>query len=230
MTLFRLRKPASYLLAGAIINLLVAWGSILTKADGDAVYFNLGEPDETTRWYGGIRKSFWKSFVWRSPTWICESTFFSTKPGAAAGSFNLPSPIWSRIRIPVSAAVRQLPHGFAELEEARGLPLRTMAGYTQMKIDLSQGGWVRSGQTWALKLGRDQWTGGPPSMLLMRPLFVGFAVNTVFYSAILYGVRRVPQSIIQRRRRRRGLCPACAYPIGTSPVCTECGKPVRGKA
>ena len=32
-------------------------------------------------------------------------------------------------------------------------------------------------------------------------------------------------------RRKRGLCPACAYPIGTSPVCTECGaaiQPQRG--
>jgi hypothetical protein len=28
-------------------------------------------------------------------------------------------------------------------------------------------------------------------------------------------------------RLSMGLCPACAYPIGTSPVCTECGKPVR---
>ena len=25
---------------------------------------------------------------------------------------------------------------------------------------------------------------------------------------------------------KRGQCPACGYPIGTSPVCTECGKPV----
>ena len=28
----------------------------------------------------------------------------------------------------------------------------------------------------------------------------------------------------------RGLCPACSYPVGTSPLCTECGKPVRPRA
>jgi hypothetical protein len=29
-------------------------------------------------------------------------------------------------------------------------------------------------------------------------------------------------------RVKRGLCPACAYPVGVSPVCTECGGCVRG--
>ena len=29
-------------------------------------------------------------------------------------------------------------------------------------------------------------------------------------------------------RRRRGLCPKCAYPVGASPVCTECGTPIPG--
>jgi hypothetical protein len=28
------------------------------------------------------------------------------------------------------------------------------------------------------------------------------------------------------RRIKRGLCPTCAYPVGDSPLCTECGKPV----
>jgi hypothetical protein len=37
-----------------------------------------------------------------------------------------------------------------------------------------------------------------------------------------YAVARLMK--VKRSRARRGLCPACAYPIGTSPVCTECGK------
>ena len=31
----------------------------------------------------------------------------------------------------------------------------------------------------------------------------------------------------RRIRARRGQCPACAYPIGASNVCTECGAAVR---
>lgn len=30
----------------------------------------------------------------------------------------------------------------------------------------------------------------------------------------------------KRRRRARGLCPGCAYPVGVSPRCTECGRVV----
>jgi hypothetical protein len=35
-----------------------------------------------------------------------------------------------------------------------------------------------------------------------------------------------PGWIRRRSRRRRNLCPSCAYPVGSSPVCTECGRPV----
>jgi len=28
-------------------------------------------------------------------------------------------------------------------------------------------------------------------------------------------------------RIKRGLCPACAYPVGEGPICTECGKSCR---
>jgi hypothetical protein len=38
-------------------------------------------------------------------------------------------------------------------------------------------------------------------------------------------IKRVPE-----RRLERNLCPACAYPVGTSPVCTECGNPVASRS
>jgi hypothetical protein len=34
---------------------------------------------------------------------------------------------------------------------------------------------------------------------------------------------------MRKMRMSRALCPACAYPIGVSPVCTECGEPVQAK-
>jgi hypothetical protein len=58
------------------------------------------------------------------------------------------------------------------------------------------------------------------------PFWPGFAINMIFYAAILWVLFFAPGSVRRIIRRRRGLCPACAYPIGTSPVCTECGKPV----
>ncbi len=41
----------------------------------------------------------------------------------------------------------------------------------------------------------------------------------------------IPGPVALRRliRRRRGLCPTCAYPIGESATCTECGKALPGR-
>jgi hypothetical protein len=59
-----------------------------------------------------------------------------------------------------------------------------------------------------------------------HPIWPGFAINTVFYAVILWGLFAAPFALRRWRRMRRGLCPACAYPVGDSPVCTECGKAV----
>ena len=56
------------------------------------------------------------------------------------------------------------------------------------------------------------------------PLWPGFAINTLFYATILWLL--IPGAFGLRRfvRVRRGLCPKCAYPIGESAVCSECGR------
>ncbi len=56
------------------------------------------------------------------------------------------------------------------------------------------------------------------------PIFPGFAINTIFYGAILWLPVAGLGALRRRRRIKRGLCPACAYPLGESDVCTECGK------
>jgi len=60
----------------------------------------------------------------------------------------------------------------------------------------------------------------------VRPLWPGFAINTVFYAVVLWLLFAAPFALRRRRRIRRGLCPKCAYPVGTSDVCTECGAAV----
>ena len=64
--------------------------------------------------------------------------------------------------------------------------------------------------------------------LPLRPIFPGFAIDTIFYAAMLWLPFAAFGRIRRRRRIKRGLCPACAYPIGESGVCTECGKPIPG--
>lgn len=68
--------------------------------------------------------------------------------------------------------------------------------------------------------------------LPLRPMWPGFLINTILYALILWLLFAAPFALRRRRRRRRGLCEQCAYPIGVSPVCTECGASVarRSKA
>lgn len=62
--------------------------------------------------------------------------------------------------------------------------------------------------------------------LPLQPIWPSFLVNTFIYAAIIafaiFGIRGTRRAL----RRSRNQCIACGYPIGTSPVCTECGRPI----
>jgi len=64
--------------------------------------------------------------------------------------------------------------------------------------------------------------------LPLRPLWPGFLINTVFYALLLWLLFFAPFAARRALRRKRRLCEKCAYPVGTSPVCTECGAGVPG--
>ncbi len=63
----------------------------------------------------------------------------------------------------------------------------------------------------------------PRLILPYEPIWPGFAFNTIFYAAILWLLIPGPFTLRRFLRLRRGLCPACAYQMGESGVCTECG-------
>ena len=90
--------------------------------------------------------------------------------------------------------------------------------------------WLRSGvelQSPSLGLGG--------AALPLHPIWPRFAINTMFYAAALAALWlliRGGYCYVFRRalRARRGLCPACAYPMGESDVCSECGSKVPKRA
>jgi len=63
------------------------------------------------------------------------------------------------------------------------------------------------------------------TILPLRPIWPGFAINTLFYAGMLWMLCCGPFALRRMIRRRRGQCAQCAYPIGTSEICTECGTP-----
>ena len=56
----------------------------------------------------------------------------------------------------------------------------------------------------------------------------GFLINMLFYGTLLWllvsGPFVIRRSVLGRQRLAQGLCPKCAYPMGESAVCTECGR------
>jgi len=85
---------------------------------------------------------------------------------------------------------------------------------------------------WGIRTGR-RWSHAylVPRALPLRPLWPGFAINTVFYAFILwllFALGGTPFVLRRRRRIRRGLCPTCAYDLrgATGEVCAECGAAV----
>ena len=72
---------------------------------------------------------------------------------------------------------------------------------------------------------RTKWGRSPSArLLLLRPLWPGFMLNTLLYAAALWFVFFAPFKLRRHLRTRRGLCPACGYPVGGAAVCSECGK------
>jgi hypothetical protein len=67
----------------------------------------------------------------------------------------------------------------------------------------------------------------PASFVPARPLWAGFAMNTLFYAVILFALIRGPFMARRALRRRRGLCVDCGYDLrGRGPdhvACPECG-------
>ena len=66
--------------------------------------------------------------------------------------------------------------------------------------------------------------------LWICPAWPGFAVNTIIYGALFWPLMSGLFSVRGFVRVRRGLCPTCAYPMGESAVCTECGKELPKRA
>ncbi len=65
------------------------------------------------------------------------------------------------------------------------------------------------------------WIHGPdprglPRALPLRPIPVGFAVNTIFYAAVLWLLTGEPFVLRRAIRRRRGLCLKCGYEDATA--------------
>jgi hypothetical protein len=113
-----------------------------------------------------------------------------------------------------------------------GRPARSLAGARLREWDaapekklipfkLKRESWL---YTWHVRLPGS----AEPVALPLRPLWPGFALNTLFYAALAWGMWQVPLAMRRRSRRRAGKCVKCGYDLRATPAaspCPECGEP-----
>ena len=206
-----------FLLIGAIVNVAVAWGLALWTrvskfSDVPQVVAVTGRAESISvrrhRGLGAVR--------------IAVATPVANPPDTTQPMLES----WiDPMLVPASApSVRW----FASIFDARGLPtvcLYSRIDYGQQPTTLR--GIVRTER--GISFGRkpesmDVQYEGLAAELPIGPVWSGLIFNTLFYAAIL-GLPFFAFALRRWRRIQRGLCPKCAYPVGTSDVCTECGAP-----
>ncbi len=211
------------LLLGAVVNVAVAWGCAVwlevfrgqfervRDRNTDLGVFRAAKFSrvgamyfETVRWKGRVQQSV-------SPT----------------DDPNELLPGWTGLTAPTQAyesGKYQIEYRAVDL---RGWPMRSLwleyTGHSRSGVLNVQGGLLTSALR--TRSGTPLTRSGQsfPVALPLRPLWPGFAVNTLFYATLLWLLIPGPFALRRFLRVRRGLCPKCAYPIGESSVCTECG-------
>lgn len=226
----RLFTMAVFLLLGAIINVAMAWGfAVAAHPPFGHARFYLASPWPEILQDGAVccepdhlvgAESLGASSLFSYV--IVENLEKAVHmDGTKPNEWSLP--MWVR------------PDEFREIHHptvliAYGWPARSMA----MKAQQRDTAFVRN--EWDLESGLQlsmrmtgPTSGQMPRAIPLRLTWPGFALNSIFYGAILWLVFFTPDAIRRTIRRRRKQCPACGYPTGVSPVCTECGAAVRSE-
>jgi len=209
------------LLLGAAINVAVAWGCAMYAVGDEIMYLSADDSHwrDPAHWTPAERR--WRSMLpARVEAHEVERIQELLGFGLRRTEFHTPRREWLEISI------------FGSMGEAKFA--RLLVGWPDFALSCDQfldeqsadpvaGAPYRYFHALIIETDSTYW---PPSYRVFPywPTFPGFAINTLFYAAICWGLFAIPVALRRRRRINRGLCPSCAYPIGASEVCTECGR------
>ena len=193
----RLTKLVAFLLLGAIVNVAVAWGCALTF------------------WYAGYRGT-----VRHTPE-VARELSLRYQPAAAdlpVALFEGYDEIYFGRRLSIAVADGEVPKKLYTHVVSAGWPIYSMIGVFRIADNESD---IRS--LWVLP-----WEPRVNVIAIpLRPIWTGFAINTIFYAVIMWVLWSSPFAARRMIRRKRGRCLNCGYDLrGTSEgeVCPECGE------
>ncbi len=209
----RLLTIAIFLLAGAVVNVAVAWGCALAVTDykrAQGILLREGStPGDALLVFSAMGSEFVQA---------TEGPFLSQHLERVEATYWDWSVLRKGGRPEVTYAI--------DAEEASGWPLRCLRCYWK-RLEIHGGVHLGGGRRdYQRENGFDGVSFPNARILPLIPIWHGFAVNTIFYAALLWLLIPGPFALRRFLRLRRGLCPKCAYPMGESSVCTECGKPL----
>ncbi len=193
----RLLIIAVFLLLGAVLNVAVAWGCAL-----------LAPGTDTFERYSGVVDSRLSPLVGDADLVLWGAT------GYSGYGYDV---VETTVRPLVESGWQY--SSVAIVTGEAGLPLRSVYGHFIARGEFAPRRVCSLAAPWPF-------AGDPLSFLPFHPTWPAFAINTLLYAAILWLLAGGPSALRRFLRVRRGLCPKCAYPMGESAVCTECGKPL----
>ena len=231
----RLGKLVVFLFLGAGMNVAGAWSSALW-VDGMA----LETLAQDTKGVTAVDHPRWHVSVASSGTSTLVQTGASRKPPGPPRNLRadatkeeidafasgvalpvkhevVPVPYWSRTSTPPIESDYEAP---GVKEDARGWPMRSLVWH-----------WVRrmpdapDHHRWAFDLDGAQGSIGLPRALPLRPIPIGFVVNSLLYATCVWLMVSVPFDARRMSRRKRGRCIKCGYDLSHAEheACPECG-------
>ncbi len=213
----RLLTIAIFLLAGAVVNVAVAWGCAVWLP------FEVWRPG--TRQPGGSREyaiDFIRRNLSADPDVVENVHYYKIRRHGAL--------YFAAIRERTGAP----PYGYHEVVRrhvfAWGWPLLSLwCEHERVNVNslTSRGIYrVHGGIETSLERITLVGSGGPYARVLpIRPIRPGFAANTAFYAGIVWLLIPGPFALRRLIRQRRGFCLACGYDLrhGEHEACPECG-------
>jgi hypothetical protein len=218
----RLFKLLLFVLAGAIINVAVAWGcAVFVKFPRDGRTLKYGNDEfgdpfvaTTRRGFGHLRESRLPGRLKEgltAPRRYEERVDFEWLDSGRRGCTIFVG--WPMLALTCRNDREMVMLHFpgADGLAADGDPSGSLIGGIPLPPGPDSGPW-------------DMWRALP-----YTPIYAGFAINTIFYAAIVWVLFAVPGVVRRRVRRKRGQCAACGYSLRGTPdieKCPECGATV----
>lgn len=215
-----------FALIGSVINVAVAWVCALwAPGGGQGGTTVTGAPDAMQYWYAANKP--WS--LDKSYTGVIEETS-AEYVGLGWRQQRLWEPSMNVPQGPVPIGFWRRPQVASAFRTYCGWPLYCLYGEQWTRyVDGSEQYETIYRYASALSIEKGMVARESARILPLRPIWLGFVINTVFFGGILWLATCGPFVLRRVIRRRRGRCAGCGYPVGSSAVCTECGhaSPVR---